>query len=73
MADITLTLEVFYKTGPENTVNNLERVQYGLFNTRDEAKAFFDEGVARGVFNPNHYILRKVNKPSYDPDYQESA
>lgn len=73
MADITLTLEVFYKVGPENTVNNLERVQYGPFETRAKALGFFEGGVALGVFNQNHYVLRKVNKPSYDPNYQESA
>lgn len=37
MSSITLTLEVFYKTGPINTVDNLDRVQYGPFDTRDAA------------------------------------
>lgn len=71
MPDVIITIEVFYKNGGDFP-NNLDRVQYGPFLTTTDAKEFFTEGVKLGKFNPNHYLIRKINKPSYEPNYQES-
>lgn len=67
------TMEVFYKAGQENTVDNLERVEYGPFSTRDDAEEFFADGVTLGVFNPNHKVIHPLNSPSYRHNYREKA
>ena len=66
-----IIIEVFYKNDPQKPTD-LSRVLYGPFDTREDAVAFFNEGVLQGVFNINHYVTRTVNAPSYDPDYKES-
>jgi hypothetical protein len=71
MALPILTLEVFYKNGG-NWPHNMDRVQYGPFITRTDAMEFFAEGVKLGKFNPNHYLIRTINEPSYSATYQES-
>lgn len=66
-----ITIEVFYKKDPQHPTE-LARVLYGPFLTREDANAFFNEGVLKGVFNNNHYVIRTVNAPSYDPDFKAS-
>lgn len=66
-----MTVEVFYKKDPKRPTE-LARVLYGPFDSRDELDGFFETGVAKGVFNPNHKVTREVNAPSYEPYFKES-
>ena len=66
-----LMLEVYYKKDPHGPMD-LARVLYGPFAGREELDGFFETGVAKNVFNPNHKMIRFVNSPSYDPVFKES-
>lgn len=71
MDNIIITLEVFYKN-QANWPYDMDRVQYGPFLTKADANEFFVEGVKLGKFNSCHRLIRKINPPSYNANYQES-